>query len=260
MWKLISLFLPCNAVAFSVHVLGDWGRRGQFSQMTIADKMRSIPHDAVISVGDNFYPDGLQTNQDEQIRESWLDIYSPDKPWYVTLGNHDYHGNVQAQIDIEHPFWYMPDKVYSFNIEKHTFVVLDSTVMDDLQVKYADSLLEQAGKYKWIVCHHPIVTAGWHNDVDRQYQDNIVTLYHKHQVQAIISGHDHTLQYLEWNGVRQIISGAGSSTYYVQYPQEGLKFFSANPGFASMIFSEDSVTVKFYSSTLELFSVYIPLE
>ena len=48
--------------------------------------------------------------------------------------------------------------------------------------------------------------------------------------------------------------------HYVQYPQEGLKFFSANPGFASMIFSEDSVTVKFYSSTLELFSVYIPLE
>ena len=103
------------------------------------------------------------------------------------------------------------------------------------------------------------MTAGWHHDVGRKYQDDIVTLYRKHEVKAIISGHDHNLQYLEWNGVRQIISGAGSSTYYVQYPQEGLNFFSATPGFVSLIFSEDSVRVKFYSSTLELFSEYIPL-
>jgi hypothetical protein len=32
MRKFISLFLPCNAL--------DWGRRGQFSQVAIADKMR----------------------------------------------------------------------------------------------------------------------------------------------------------------------------------------------------------------------------
>ena len=43
---------------------------------------------------------------------------------YVALGNHDYHGNVQAQIDINNPYWNMPAKVYSFDIPNHTFVVL----------------------------------------------------------------------------------------------------------------------------------------
>jgi hypothetical protein len=258
MWKLF--LLTSEAAAFSMHVIGDWGRRGQFSQVAIANKMRSIAHDAVLSVGDNFYPDGLQTNEDEQIRESWLDIYSPDKPWYVALGNHDYHGNVNAQIAIDNPYWHMPSKVYNFSIQDHTFVVMDSTKIDKLQIDYVDSLLEHAGKYKWIVCHHPIVTAGWHHDVDRKYQDDLATLYRKHGVKAIISGHDHNLQYLEWNGIRQIISGAGSSTYHVQYPQEGHKFFESTPGFVNMLFSEDNVLVTFLNEDSELYTVYIPLE
>jgi len=260
MKKFISLFLPCNALAFSVHVLGDWGRRGQFSQVAIADKMRSIPHDAVISVGDNFYPDGITSSDDEQIRESWLNIYSPDKPWYVALGNHDYHGNAEAQLEIDEPYWNMPDKVYNFTIKEHTFVVMDSTVIDDLQIKYVDYLLANtAGKYKWIVAHHPIVTAGYHNKVEHDYRIQMSTLYHKHGVNAIISGHDHNLQYLEWNGIRQIISGAGSWTYHVQYPQEGLKFFNVKPGFVNMDFFKNKVTLTFIGETSELYKVNIPL-
>lgn len=257
MWKLISLVLPLKASSFSIHVIGDWGRRGQLSQLTIAERMHSLVYDAVISVGDNFYPDGLETNQDDHIRESWLDVYSPTASWYVALGNHDYHGNVSAQMTIVNPYWNMPNNVYDFSIQDHTFVVLDSTVIDEVQYRHVDELLTRAGPHKWIVAHHPIVSAG-HHDVERKYQDQMVSLYRKHGVLAILSGHDHSLQYLEWNGVRQIISGAGSSVEDIQYPQEGLQFFENKPGFVNMLFSKESVRVTFLGEASELFSVYIP--
>ena len=154
------------ALITSIHILGDWGRRGQFSQRNVATMMASVPHGAVISVGDNFYPDGIQTSEDKQIRESWTDIYIPTKPWFVALGNHDHHGNVSAQMNIEHEYWNMPAAVYDFTIGEHTFIVADSTTIDGNQFKHIDILLNKVTTpYKWIVAHNPIVTAGWHHDV-----------------------------------------------------------------------------------------------
>jgi len=255
---------PSISTAFSLHVIGDWGRRGQFSQKIIAEHIRTMPHDAVISVGDNFYPDGLQTNTDDQIHESWLDIYMPERPWYVALGNHDHHGNVSAQISIDNPYWNMPYNVYDFTIGRHTFVVCDSTIFDDLQFQTVDRLLAAAvsdGQHTWIVTHHPIVSAGWHHaDIGRKYQDDLIGLYRQYNVNAIISGHDHNLQYLEWHGVRQIISGAGSSAYHVQHPQKGLFFFESNPGFVNMDFLEEKVVVTFFGETSDLYTLELPYQ
>lgn len=225
--------LKLLAVA-SIHIIGDWGRRGQFSQRDVARKMHATPADAVISVGDNFYPDGLANADDPQVQESWLDVYAPDKPWFVALGNHDHHGNITAQMHIDHTHWHMPAAVYSFELGEHSFVVADSEKIDGEQFKHIDRLLSEKSGFKWIVAHHPIVTAGWHHHVDFDYQSEMAHLYYKHNVTGIISGHDHNMQYLEWRGIRQIISGGGASTYYVEYPQEGLKYFDASPGFVNL--------------------------
>lgn len=240
-------------VSASIHIIGDWGRRGQFSQVDVAQKMHEIPHDAVISVGDNFYPDGLSNAEDPQVQESWSDIYSLDAPWYVALGNHDHHGNISAQQHIAHSMWNMPAPVYSFDIGDHSFVVADSQRMGGRQIQHLDHLLTESQRNKWLVAHHPIVTAGWHHNVDPDYRDSLAHLCHKHNVTAIISGHDHNMQYIEWRGIRQIISGAGSSGYHVEHPQEGLRYFDANAGFVNLNLKDRKIT--YWDTKRERFSV-----
>ncbi|KAM4109017.1 hypothetical protein ACB094_03G089600 [Castanea mollissima] len=55
--------------------------------------------DFVISTGDNFYEDGL--TRVSAFNESFINIYTASilqKPWYNVLGNHDYRGDVEAQL------------------------------------------------------------------------------------------------------------------------------------------------------------------
>lgn len=245
----------------SLHIIGDWGRRGQFFQRNIAAKMQEMAHDAVISVGDNFYPDGIQSPVDTQIKESWSDIYNPERPWYVALGNHDYHGNATAQIEIRHPYWNMPANQYEFTICNHSFVVIDSTSMDDQKWNDVDYLLQKTPSiYKWIVAHHPIYSGGWHHNVDTEYRQKISDLVYKHNVLGILSGHDHNLQYIDWGGVRQVVSGAGSSAYHAFYPQKGLEFMNSTAGFVNMGVYKDRVELQFIGMDKLLFekTIYYP--
>ena len=247
MWKLGAM---C-----SIHVIGDWGRRGQFFQRHIAAKMHELAHDAVISVGDNFYPDGIESSTDSHIAESWLDIYNPESPWYVALGNHDHHGNTTAQTRIELPYWNMPAPVFDVTICGHTFVIMDSTVTDGSQWAHVDHLLTKSvNKHKWIVAHHPIYSGGWHHSVIEDYHDKMTELYKKHDVIALLSGHDHNLQYIEWDEIRQIVSGSGSSAYYAQTPQDGLQFFKPEAGFVNLAISETSVDITYIGVNNTLFS------
>ncbi|MGH2574998.1 MAG: metallophosphoesterase [Ignavibacteria bacterium] len=87
-------------------VIGDWGRDGKFNQMEVANQMglyaQKLNVSFVISTGYNFYPDGVFSIFDNQWQTSFENIYthiSLQIPWYVSLGNHDYLGNVQAEID-----------------------------------------------------------------------------------------------------------------------------------------------------------------
>src|SRR5690606_11105885 len=108
--------------SFSFIVLGDFGRVGDYYQKDVAREMvhATIALDAefIISVGDNFYPIGIQSTQDYQWTSSFESTYKDPgvyTDWYVALGNHDYRGNVQAQIDYSNISrrWNMPDRYYS---------------------------------------------------------------------------------------------------------------------------------------------------
>ena len=231
------------AALCSIHVIGDWGRRGQHFQKPVASRMQILDHSAVISVGDNFYPGGITSPTDPQVHESWQDIYNPTVPWFVALGNHDHKGSTEAQTQITLPYWNMPDKVYSFELCNHTFVVMDSTYVDKAQWAKVDRLLTEGGINKWVVAHHPIYSAGWHHNVRQKYRQKMKELYHKHNVIAILSGHDHDLQYIELDGVRQIVSGAGSSSYGYSEFQEGVQFFSEDVGFVHLDISKEKVEI-----------------
>src|SRR5690554_389623 len=106
--------------------IGDFGRHGAFTQKEVARDMGAIAEmldlDFTVSVGDNFYPTGVQSTQDYQWLTSFEEIYthhSLHESWFVALGNHDYEGSVQAQIDYTQISrrWEMPDYYFEKMIE-----------------------------------------------------------------------------------------------------------------------------------------------
>jgi hypothetical protein len=86
---------------------------------------------------------------------------------------------------------------------------------------------------------------------NERYTDfiNILTTYFKGNDKVIIvSGHDHNLQYIESDGIKQIVSGSGSKISPAALGKDGL-FSSGESGFARLdIFKDGSSEVSFYSS------------
>src|ERR1700754_1430566 len=85
--------------------VGDWGRNGEYDQQEVAKQMGiwGVEHanDFVISVGDNFYPKGVVSETDPLFHYSFENIYTAHSlqcDWHVVMGNHDYHGDPDAQV------------------------------------------------------------------------------------------------------------------------------------------------------------------
>ena len=63
---------------------------------------------------------------------------------------------------------------------------------------------------------------------------------------VFVSGHEHTLQYIENEGIKQIVSGSGAKKSYAELSDNGL-FSTGQQGFAELtIFKDKSVWVRYY--------------
>ena len=107
-------------------------------------------------------------------------------PWYAILGNHDYKGLPQAQLDYAktHPNWKMPARYFSvvepiadnqkaefFFIDTSPFVdeyrkkpdMRDEIISQDAsaQVRWLDhALSDSTAAWKIVIGHHPIFSGG----------------------------------------------------------------------------------------------------
>jgi tartrate-resistant acid phosphatase type 5 len=264
-------------------VVGDWGREGASHQREVATQMghaaRGLGSRCVISVGDNFYEDGVASTSDPQWRSSFEDIYSAPSlqiPWYVALGNHDYRGVPQAQIDYakSNSRWRMPNRYYKvtggeigaphvdlFVVDTSPLVhqyrdkvnsaIAANVASQDVpaQLRWLDEQLGQsAAPWKLVIGHHTIYSGGSGHGDTPETKELIEPLLRKHNVQAYINGHDHDLQHLRRGGVDYIGCGAGSEVRPVQ-AVEGTRFCAAQSGFAAMRSTADALTFEFRDFT-----------
>jgi tartrate-resistant acid phosphatase type 5 len=197
----LAAALPASRAAsdgrgsLSFLAVGDWGREGAYHQRDVAIQMarsaRELDARFVVSVGDNFYENGVTGVDDPAWRRSFEDIYDAPSlqiPWHVALGNHDYRGNVQAQIDYtEHsPRWRLPARWYSFEERAPDGAVAELFVTDTtplvafyyadpltreglegqrrnvpLQLAWLDrALARSSAQWKIVIGHHPVYS-GW---------------------------------------------------------------------------------------------------
>jgi predicted phosphodiesterase len=221
--------------------------------------------------GDNFYPSGVASTQDYSWIASFERMYtdhSLQNDWYVVLGNHDYKGNVQAEIDYTKISrrWHMPARYYAKKLiinndttQQLLLVCIDtspfitqyySSVDHRDQIRGQDTtaqknwlaavLSDPDPNIKWriVAGHHPLYTGGKRmNSIDTYQLNNALkSIFDKYKVDAYICGHEHNLQYMKPEGATHyFVTGAGSETTpTILYPGIG-KFAQSINGF--MLFS-----------------------
>ncbi|CAK9091437.1 Purple acid phosphatase 4, partial [Durusdinium trenchii] len=219
-------------------VIGDWGRDGMCCQRDVAVEMglaaQQVDAAFVVNTGDNFYPLGLRTSNDEQISTSWQQVYHTpgleDLVWYSVLGNHDHYGNTAAQVGGGGKFarstnWFMPahyfDKVLEVNGVAVHFVFLDTTPMLPSysnepgvvafwnrrgitpqqylaeQVAFLDRTFgASTAAWRIVVGHHPVYTSSehWHED-HVTLRSGLQPALYRHGVALYLNGHDHGLEH-----------------------------------------------------------------
>ena len=226
-------------------VLGDWGRDGAYYQRQVAAAMGEFGRSSfVVTTGDNFYQHGIDSVRDRMWDDSFERIYTnvPQR-WYATLGNHDYGGRVEAQIErsFRDPRWRMPyywhelrldaygrPDIHLFFIntvvwrgkEKFPFNWLGSSVRKNQQRQQREWLEERlkasTASVKIVFGHHPIYSVRTQGSY--YGMPDLDALLFDHGVTAYVNGHDHNLYHIsapDWRGkaagkMHYICSGAGS--------------------------------------------------
>ena len=264
------------AGALSFGIIGDWGRHGRPDQLAVAQQMGIACEKAsasfIISVGDNFYEDGVASLQDAHWEKSFENVYAAKSlqvPWYVALGNHDYRGSVDAQLDYgkTHPRWIMPARYYrqvypidgSTNME--CFYIDTSPMMSEYtsdhamkavhtqdvpgQLAWLDKALgDSTAPWKLVIGHHPIYSAGLGHGSEKDLIATLLPLLQKHKVQAYFCGHDHDLQHLKTGDLHLFISGGGSEHRPV-FPIPESQFSGSASGFAIASVRAHEMQVRF---------------
>lgn len=268
--------------------IGDWGRQGSDKQREVGSQMgrtaEAIGSRFVISVGDNFYEDGVTGVDDPQWATSFEAIYpaaSLQTPWHVILGNHDYRGNVAAQLaySSRSPRWHMPARYFKtsetladgtsadfFYIDTNPFLSMYRGTKVDIsgqdtgaQLLWLDAALgASTAKWKILIGHHPLYTVNGGKRDQPELIGPIKPLMQKHGVKIYVNGHDHNFQYLQVDGLYFITSGAGSQTEQGKPASPG-QFTSASHGFMAVALSADQFDFRFIDDAgLELFGGQVP--
>lgn len=259
--------------AYHFYTIGDWGRNGHFGQKELADMMdlagQKVEPEFIISTGDNFYPNGIASVNDPYWISSFENIYAGHTlfcPWNVILGNHDYRGNYQAQIDYTNVSqrWNMPAQYFYQDKETDDgatvrFVYIDTTPLNDeyyeetkyskvhdqdttAQLQWIDEVLDVDVDWKIVVGHHPLYTGGKRTEDKMWVRTHVEPLLTKHNVHIYFAGHEHDLQHIKSEKLptHHIISGAGSEVRKTGMMEHSV-FAEAIQGFVASSITKDSI-------------------
>lgn len=255
--------------------MGDWGREGEPHQRAVAAQMAATAAQVqarfILAVGDNFYEDGVKSVNDPQWQSSFEQVYTAKSlqvPWYAVLGNHDYHGNCDAQIEYARTDrrWHMPARYYT-RTEVITpgvaadFFFLDTTPMagwkggetafnhrlaDQHPAEQVAWLKEQLARstapWRIVVGHHPIYSGGEHGD-SPYLVEHVLPVLQQYGVQAYINGHDHDLQHLQAGSVNLFCCGAGSTVRPTSVTPH-TQFAVSTPGFTALSLGPKELVVR----------------
>ena len=268
-------------------VIGDWGRAGEYRQREVAGQMGKAAHtvdvDFIVSTGDNFYPSGVGSVDDPLWKRSFEDIYtafSLQEEWYPVLGNHDYGGSAQAQLEYSRVSrrWRLPARYHSFERtledgNSALFVFLDTNPFEkkyhreeqdsffhaNLVIGSADSLAQkkwlldvlQKSKARWKIVfgHHPLYSAGKRKGLTGDVSASLLPVLLQGGANIYVAGHEHHLEHDVLEGrLHHFISGAGSEVRPVSN-NSLTRYVAAEHGFLSLSINSEAVLCRFVNDS-----------
>lgn len=245
---------------------------------------RHIHPGALFMLGDNWYGDMgvdyLSARWQEQFEQMYPTSHFPG-PAYVVLGNHDYERKVSSKVDLELGYaahakgtrWTLPSRWYTFEYPQRDpvikFICLDTNLPGmkhgaemfepwSFDMKHEDAEQQDAWfraelakprttPFLACVAHHPLYTNGIHRDQKILIHD-WDALLRQYKVDFWISGHDHDLQHLEFDGhpTSFVISGGGGAELvnWTTPPEKRGPYGGKVLGFSDMEFSKDGIVFR----------------
>ena len=258
----------------NLFLLGDIG----FYGMNLRNCVYSISsqigkQDAVVVLGDNFYPSGLSSMHDMQI-ENFNQAFEPlikkEIPIYSILGNHDYLQNPSIQINSKKLKWVMKDYYYEKKFTNVNVLFVDTCQLSESewintqkiervhnqtyhllvkkQMEWLENKLQMdPTKLKIVIGHYPILTNGYYHGQVNELKEKLDPLFQKYDMNVFISGHEHNVQYIKENRFHQIVVGSSSENrHYEEYcvPENDL-IDNTDSFFGKMGFSNNSITMEY---------------
>jgi len=277
--------LEADEPALVVCMIGDMGT-GSWDQEDVADAMALRAErdgwDFAVFLGDNFYPAGVESVDDEQWQTKHEEIYDAPVlqriPFYVVLGNHDHKGNVQAQVDYSQRSerWRLPARYYAFEETlgdgtRVAFFMLDTQVMgpgnpagEAQRAWLAEGLAASEADWKIVCGHHPVYSgAAKRGPTFRtEFGPFIEETFVAGGVDLYLSGHDHVLDLTPpIEGVRYVVSGAGAGPGKADLIDwtEHSEYAATGGGFVVLRITAEDLVIEFvrmdgetqYAATLE---------
>ncbi len=243
-------------------LVGDTGT-GEQPQKDVAAGMKTLqvanPVDAVILLGDNFYPDGPTSTSDPQWNTAFRDVYAPGDfpvPFYPVSGNHDYRTDGQVQYDYVDPDgrWTLDSPAEVLPIKADGVLVAEFFLIDSEQIVTGTDqgnaivtwtkqrIASSSAPWKFLAMHHPPVSHGKHGNtaaIQSAFHDEFVA----GTIPMVFAGHDHDLELVRTDTVDYVVSGAGAELRPL--PDVGQAFAASTLGFVELEIGAATVTLRF---------------
>eukprot|EP01062_Namystynia_karyoxenos_P083617 TRINITY_DN9651_c0_g1_i1.p2 TRINITY_DN9651_c0_g1~~TRINITY_DN9651_c0_g1_i1.p2 ORF type:complete len:334 (+),score=63.02 TRINITY_DN9651_c0_g1_i1:152-1003(+) len=245
--------------------------------------------DHILALGDNCYPRGCRKAPRpcfvDRLERIFLRHEALRVPWMAVLGNHDYMGDPDAQVDYcrQNPsgLWQLPERNYRFAYQLGCGTRVDLFALDSCgcqghvrrafpeTAQQVTKNIEQlamglartphdggAPGWKLVYAHHPLHTKGsQHSKLATCLREpgpmnyNLEGILSEHGAQAYFAGHEHVQQHHFGRAVQSFVIGAVSECGF--YGGEGydvsIDWHDRHPqaGFAYVRVNSERMTVEF---------------
>jgi hypothetical protein len=211
--------------AQSFVIIGDYGASGP-DEAKVANLARSLKPDFIVTTGDNNYPLGEAETIDENIGRYFHDFIAPyhgsfgsgarENRFFPSLGNHDWY-TLAAQPYLD--FFSLPNNERYYDIELGSVQLFaldsdpnepDGTRFDSVQGRWFEQRIKAStAPWRVVYFHHPPYSSGPHGStLDMRWP------FVEWGASVVYSGHDHTYERFEIDGLPYIVNGVGGNDLY----------------------------------------------
>jgi hypothetical protein len=202
--------LPNKPDSLHFAVIGDngTGEREQYETATqLAKSYERFTFPLVVMMGDNLY--GSERPQDfkDKFETPYKALIDKGVKFYASLGNHD-----SREQRYYKPFNMDGQLYYTFKAPKQDvrFFALESSYMDQDQLKWVESELSKSGEqWKIVFFHHPLYSSARTHGSTLKLREVLEPLFIKYNVSLVLNGHDHTYERITpQNGILYFVEGS----------------------------------------------------